>query len=135
MVDHGGPGPHPGVDVTFLPLADDDGVPLYDGSTLDLISELNADGVRARTWHPAEICEFVSDRGLITDTLLQVGVGVASSAGWYALQALLRRRTGQVRVVAIFDDGTQRRRAEVSGDPAGVADALKRLDPFGSEQS
>lgn len=71
----------------------------------------------------------------MTDTLLQIGVGIGSSAGWYALQTLLRRRGGQLRVVAIFDDGVQRRRAEVTGEAADVVEALAKLDPFSSEPS
>ena len=75
-------------------------------------------------------------RGPVTDTVLQVGVGVASSAGWYALQTLLRRRGERtVTVVAVFDDGGQRRRAEVTGSATDVAEVLERLDPFGSEAS
>ncbi|WP_406044544.1 hypothetical protein OG799_08715 [Micromonospora sp. NBC_00898] len=132
---HRDPGPRPGADVTFLPLADDDGIPVYDESTPDLIQELQAAGAAVDTWHPARECEFVSSRGLVTDALLQIGVGIGSSAGWYALQTLLRRRGGQVRVVAIFDDGVQRRRAEVTGEAADVVEALEKLDPFSSEPS
>ncbi|WP_320068905.1 hypothetical protein [Micromonospora sp. RTGN7] len=132
---HRDPGPRPGADVTFLPFADDDGVPTYHDSTPGLVHELQAAGIVADTWHPAAECEFVSSRGLVTDTLLQICVGVGSSAGWYALQALLRRRSGQVRVLAFFDDGVQRRRAEVTGEVADVVEALERLDPFNSEPS
>lgn len=134
-VSHRDPGPRPGTDVTFLPLADNSGVPVYDDSTPRLIQELRAAGVAVDTWHPVTECEFVSSRGLVTDTLLQIGVGIASSAGWYALQAMLRRRSGQVRVVAIFDDGVQRRRAEVIGETADVVEALEALDPFNPEPS
>jgi hypothetical protein len=134
-VGDGDLGPQPGADVTFLPLTDDGGVPVYDDSIPGLVHELQASGVIAGTWHPAETCEFVSGRGLVVDTLLQLGVGIGSSAGWYALQALLRRRRGQVRVVAIFDDGTQRRRAEVTGEAADVVEALEKLDPFSSDPS
>ncbi|GAB3932296.1 hypothetical protein GCM10027614_01180 [Micromonospora vulcania] len=69
---------------------------------------------------------------MLTDSLLQIGVGIGSSAGWHALQTLLRRRGGKLRVVAIFDDGTQRRRAEVTGEAADVVQALETLDPFGT---
>ncbi|MCO1597012.1 hypothetical protein M8C17_17800 [Micromonospora sp. RHAY321] len=132
---HRDPGPRPGADVTFLPLADDDGVPIYDESIPDLIQHLQTAGLSADTWHPAAECDFVSSRGLVTDALVQIGVGIGSSAGWYALQSLLRRRGGQVRVVAVFDDGTQRRRAEVTGEAADVVEALEKLDPFSSEPS
>ncbi|MGQ5261422.1 hypothetical protein ACTWLT_11750 [Micromonospora sp. ZYX-F-536] len=132
---HREPGPRPGADVTFLPLADDDGVPIYDESIPDLIQHLRTAGLAADTWHPAAECDFVSSRGLVTDALVQIGVGIGSSAGWYALQSLLRRRGGQVRVVAVFDDGTQRRRAEVTGEAADVVEALEKLDPFSSEPS
>ncbi|WBB68304.1 hypothetical protein [Micromonospora sp. WMMD812] len=128
-------GPQPGVDVTFLPFAEDDGVPVYDESTPDLVRELQAAGVTVETWHAAGAYELVSSRGLVTDTLLQIGVGISSSAGWYGLQSLLRRRGGQLRVVAIFDDGVQRRRAEVTGEAADVVDVLERLDPFSSGPS
>ena len=44
-------------------------------------------------------------------------------------------RGGQVRVVAIFDDGVERRRAEVTGEAADVVQALEKLDLFSSEPS
>jgi hypothetical protein len=132
---HRDPGPRPGADVTFLPLADDGGVPVYDEATPELMQELQAAGVAVDTWHPATECDFVSFRGPVTDTLLQIGVGIGSSAGWYGLQTLLRRRGGQLRVVAVFDDGVQRRRAEVTGEAADVVEALEKLDPFNSEPS
>ncbi|WP_146247464.1 hypothetical protein [Micromonospora arborensis] len=132
---HREPGPRPGADVTFLPFADDDGIPVYDDSAPELIQELLAAGLTAGTWHPPAECEFVSSRGVLTDSLLQIGVGIGSSAGWYALQTLLRRRGGQLRVVAIFDNGTERRRAEVTGEAADVVQALTTLDPFDSEPS
>ncbi|WP_146605651.1 hypothetical protein [Micromonospora craterilacus] len=132
---HQGPGPRAGVDVTFLPLAEDDGVLIYPESTPALMQELLAAGLVVDTWHPTGECDFVSSRGLVTDTLLQIMVGIASSAGWYALQSMLRRRTGQVSVRATFDDGVQRRRVEVNGEAAAVVEALERLDPFRSEPS
>ncbi|MGW5666414.1 hypothetical protein [Micromonospora sp. NPDC003776] len=121
--------------MTFLPLADDDGVPVYHESTPALMQELQAAGLTVDTWHPATECDFVSSRGVVTDALLQVGVGIASSAGWYALQTMLRSRSGQVRVLAIYDDGVERRRAEVTGEAADVVEALETLDPFRSEPS
>lgn len=130
---HRDPGPRPGVDVTFLPLADDGGVPVYDESTPALIRELQAAGMAAEIWHPATECDFVASRGVVTDTLLQIGVGIGSSAGWYALQTMLRRRGGQVKVLVVFDDGVQRRCAEVTGEAADVVEALEQLDPFSSE--
>lgn len=131
---HREPGPRPDADVTFLPIADDGGVPVYDDSVPELIEELLAARLTAGTWHPLTECEFVSSRGVLTDALLQIAVGISSSAGWYALQTLLRRRGGQqLRVVAIFDDGTERRRAEVTGEADDVVQALTTLNPFGSE--
>lgn len=132
---HRDPGPRAGADVTFLPLGEDDGMPVYPESTPALMRELLAAGLTVDTWHPAEECDFVSSRGLVTDTLLQIGVGIGSSAGWYALQSMLRRRTGQVKVRAIFDDGVQRRRVEVTGEAADVVEALEELAPFRSEPS
>ncbi|MEV7230712.1 hypothetical protein AB0M79_27360 [Polymorphospora sp. NPDC051019] len=135
-MDHNpGPGPRAGVDVTFLPLAEDDGVPVYPESTPVLMQELVATGLVVDTWHPASECDFASSRGLVTDTLLQIGIGIGSSAGWYALQSMLRRHTGQVSVRAIYDDGVQRRGVEVTGEAADVVEVLDRLDPFRSEPS
>lgn len=128
-------GPRAGADVTFLPLAEDDGVPVYPNATPTLMRELAAAGLVAETWHPAAECEFVASRGPVTDTLLQIVAGVGSSAGWYALLSLLRRRTGQVTVRAVVDDGVQRRRVEVTGEAADVVEALGMLDPFRSEPS
>lgn len=132
---HRDPGPRAGADVTFLPLAEDDGVPVYPDSTLALMRELAAAGLVVDIWHPATECDFVSSRGLVTDTLLQIGVGIGSSAGWYALQSMLRQRTGQVTVRAVVDDGVQRRRVEVTGEAADVVETLETLDPFRSEPS
>lgn len=131
---HRDPGPRPGADVTFLPLAEDGDIGIYPDSTPALIQELRAAGLAVDTWHPATECDFVSSRGLVTDTLLQIGVGIGSSAGWYALQSPLRRRGGQLSVRAILDDGAQRRRVEVTGEAADVVEALERLDPFASER-
>lgn len=132
-----GPGPRDSVDVTFLPLTEDDGVPVYPESTPALMQELLDADLVVDTWHPAAECDFVSSRGLVTDTLLQIGVGIGSSAGWYALQSMLRRRTGQVsvRVVLDDDDRARRRRVEVTGEAAGVVEALEKIDPFRSEPS
>ena len=132
---HREPGPRPGPAGTFLRAPHDNGTPVYDDSTPDLIQQLLAAGVAADAWHPFTECEFVSSRSVVTDSLLQIGVGIGSSAGWYALQTLLRRREGQLRVVAIFDNGAQRRRAEVTGEAADVVQALQTLDPFGPEPS
>jgi hypothetical protein len=120
----------PGVDLTFFPLTDDDGSPVYPQAAADLIADLRAAGVIARTWHPEDQCEFVDGRNVLVDALLQVGVGIASSAGWYALQRLLRDRSGQVRVVVAYRRGAQRLRVEVAGDSGEVADVLRRIDPL-----
>ncbi|WP_433288857.1 hypothetical protein [Micromonospora sp. CA-244673] len=132
---HRDPGPRDGTDVTFLPLAEYEGTSVYPESTPALMQELVAAGLVVDAWHPAAECDFVSSRGLVTDTLLQIGVGIGSSAGWYALQSMLRRRTGQVTVRAVVDDGVQRRRVEVTGEAADVVEALETLDPFRSEPS
>ncbi|GAB3932299.1 hypothetical protein GCM10027614_01190 [Micromonospora vulcania] len=49
---HREPGPRPGADVTFLPIADDGGVPVYDESVPDLIQELLAAEWRRRAGTP-----------------------------------------------------------------------------------
>jgi len=130
-----GPGPVVGTDVVFLPQAFDHGTPVYPAQTMRLVAQLTAEGVTARTWHPSAECEFLSDRGLIADTLLQIAVGIASSAGWYAIQSLLRRRSGPLQVIAVFERDGVRRRAALTGDADDVVRALETLDPFAPERS
>ena len=126
-----GPGPVAGTDVVLLPQAFDHGAPVYPAHTTQLVDQLTAQGVTARTWHPAAEFEIVSTRGPVADTLLQIAVGIASSAGWYAIQSLLRSRSGPLRVIAVFEQDGQRRRAELAGDADDVVRALETLDPFG----
>jgi hypothetical protein len=130
-----GPGPVVGTDVVFLPQAFDHDTPVYSAQTVQLVDQLTAAGVTARTWHPAAECEFLSDRGPIADTLLQIAVGIASSAGWHAIQSLLRRRSGPLQVIAVFEQGGVRRRAALTGDADDVLRALEKLDPFAPERS
>ncbi|ROO60274.1 hypothetical protein EDC02_2133 [Micromonospora sp. Llam0] len=126
-----GPGPVAGTDVVFLPQAFDHGTPVYPAHTTQLVDQLTAQGVTARTWHPAAESEILSARGPVADTLLQIAVGIASSAGWYAIQSMLRSRSGPLRVIAVFEQDGQRRRAELAGNADDVVRALETLDPFG----
>jgi hypothetical protein len=130
-----GPGPLPGADVVLLPLVHDDGTAIYPGATDDLLAELAGAGVTARTWHEPGSFDQVDDRGILTDSLLEIAVGIATSGGWYALQSLLLRRKGTVRVIAVYEQGSQKWRAEVTGSPDEVADTLSRLDPFGADDT
>lgn len=122
-----------GLDVVLLPIADDNGTPVYPDVVPELLSELGALGVRAGMRHPADEAEFRSSRGPVTEILLQIGVGIGSAAGWGALKAILGRRTGTIKVVALYEQGDKRCRAEVTGKPAEVAEALEQINPFGPE--
>jgi hypothetical protein len=117
-----------GGDLTFLPLAFDDGVPVYPAGVQDLAAELRASGLEVSVRHPPEECEFVSDRSTeLVGALLEIAVGITSSAGWYALKALLERRSGRARVTVVFEEGDRIRRLKVTGDAAEVAKKLAEL--------
>jgi hypothetical protein len=127
-----GPGPILTSDVTFLPRAEDDGAGAYPGEVPALIRELESAGVSARTWHDGQHVEFLDERGPIAEMLLEFGIGIASSGGWSALQALLRRRPeAQVKLTIVVDRDGHRSRVEASGDADGVAAALAGLDLYG----
>lgn len=135
VADDAGPGPVPDADVVLLPVADDGGTPVYPSSVEQLLDELAADGVSARSWHPAGQFEVVDHRAPVVDALVQIAVGIATSGGWYAVRALIRRRRSDVRVVAVYEQGGQRCRAEVTGKPGEVAATLAQLDPFGGQEN
>lgn len=123
----------PAADLTFLPLAYDDETPVYPAGVHDLAAKLRAPGLEVSVLHPAEECEFVSDRsGLLVGALLEVAVGIASSGGWYAIKALLERRTGRSRVTVVFEEDGRTRRVRMTGEAAEVARAIEQLTPPGS---
>jgi hypothetical protein len=135
VAGHTGPGPRAGTDVVLLPIADDGGTPVYPDSVGQWIDELTSDGVSSDTWHPVGAFERLDHRSPIVDAFVQIGVGIATSGGWYALQALIRRRRDDVRVVAVYEQGGQRCQAEVTGKPDDVAAALAQLNPFGGQET
>jgi hypothetical protein len=57
-------------------------------------------------------------------------VGIASAAGWDAVRALLRRRSGRIRLTLAYRSGAEYRWLAIEGDAPGVAAALERIDPF-----
>jgi hypothetical protein len=126
--DH--PGPRPDTDVIFLPTAVDGDTPIYSGDVPRLLDALLATGVSATTWHVGTEAEFTSARGPITEALLQVAVGIASSAGWHAIQSLLLQHRGKANLIAVYERDRDRFRVELTGPAAEVAAELKRLDPF-----
>ncbi|MBL7258264.1 hypothetical protein [Paractinoplanes lichenicola] len=119
-------------DVVLLPITFDGDTPIYPESAHSLIAALRAADVSARTWH-ADPPEFGASRGPVTDALIQIAVGIASSGGWYAVQSLLERRQEKVHLIAFYEKDGQRFRLEVTGPARQIAEELRQLDPFRPE--
>jgi hypothetical protein len=128
-------GPVVDSDVVFLPSIPDAAMPGYPGDVPKLIEQLRLSGVTSRTWHPGDQCTFVSGRSILTETVLQLVVGVASSAGLQAIRSLIRGRSGTVRVTVVFDRDGERLRATVEGKAGRVVAELAAIDPFRPESS
>ncbi|GAB2567195.1 hypothetical protein Aab01nite_45200 [Paractinoplanes abujensis] len=123
------PGPVADSDVVFLPAFEAD-TPIYSAAVPELVAALRAADVSARTWHADGLAEFAATRGPVTEALIQIAVGIASSGGWYAVQSLLERRHEKVHLIAVYEKDGQRFRIEVTGPAPEVARELGQLDPF-----
>jgi hypothetical protein len=129
-------GPVADVDVVFLPAVPDGARPAYPRAVPELIEELRLSGVTSRTWHPDAQVTFVSDRGVFADAVLQILVGVASSAGWQAICSLVAKRSGPVRVIVVYGQGGRRlRTSPFEGEAPDVARELEQHDPYRPESA
>jgi len=105
----------------------------YSYDAVTAVEELFAAGVTAEFAHPLDQCDWSDARGPVGDIVFSLIVGVASSAAWDAVRAMIGRRSGHVRLkIGYRRDpvGAQERWLEIEGDPKGVASALDRVNPW-----
>jgi len=123
-----------GADLVVLPRETaDDGRGLYDDSVITIVKELKSLGADARYQHEKDERAWIGEESAATLALALI-IGIASSAGWSALQALFRGSfsTKRVRVRVgryekLADGTTKAEWYEVEGNGEDVADALTQL--------
>ena len=141
VVDHASP-PHvqgPRTfdgDLVILPQDLDGDRGIYSDQLTTTVKTLRAEGIDARWLHDADQRLWSGERSAIVDLwIIPFVVGIASSAGWTALTALMRRRAGRVRLKIGYrrdPAGSEERWIELEGDSADVAGELERLNPWQS---
>ncbi len=116
-------------DVTIFPKSVHNGRGSYSESALDFADELNQTGAVARPWHDPAECEISTERGPVTETVVAIVLGIASSAGWDALKWALSRkpRTEQVSLTVGWRDGSAEKWVRVEGPADAVAETIVRL--------
>lgn len=110
-------------DVTLYPEQVCDGRGVYPAEAVNLADALQARGVVALPWHDLDHCDWST--ALASISAFQVGV--ASTAGWSAVQDTLRQRVNPVRLTLGWWSGENERWVRLEGEAPAVADALDAL--------
>jgi hypothetical protein len=110
-------------DVTLFPDRVNGGRGLYPAEAVVLADALQARGVVALPWHDLDHCDWSTAHGGISAFRL----GVASTAGWSAVQDAMRQRPQQIRLTVGWWTGTNERWVRLEGSAPAVADALDAL--------
>ena len=123
-------------DLVILPYDLDGDRGIYSDQLATTVKTLRAEGIDARWLHDADHRLWSGERSALVDLwIIPFIVGIASSGGWTALTALVRRRTGPVKLKIGYrrdPSGSEERWIELEGDAADVAAELERLNPWQS---
>ena len=143
IVDRASPPPVQGPrtfdgDLVILPHDLDGDRGIYSDQLATTVKTLRAEGIDARLLHDADHRLWSGGRSALVDLwIIPFIVGIASSAGWTALTALVRRRTGLVKLKIGYrkdSSGSEERWIELEGNSADVAAELERLNPWQSPE-
>lgn len=119
-------------DVIVLPREIQGDRGLYHDSTITLAKELRRRGITADYQHPPELRTWIGEKAFLPD-VVSFFIGIASSAGWDGIVAVLRvrppARQMKARVVRYSTDasGTRRELYELEGSGKDVIAALETL--------
>jgi len=116
----------------------DDGTGLYDDSVIDLVKQLQAEGIDAAYLHDADHREWIGEKGWTPAEIalvVSIAENLASSAVWDGLKTILQRAhggKGRVKLKACrviqSPDGTKTQEwIEVEGENGDVAKAIDAL--------
>jgi hypothetical protein len=125
-------------DLVILPHDLDGDRGIYSDQLTTTVKTLRAEGIDARWLHDADHRLWDGKRSAVVDLwIIPFIVGIFSSAGWTALTALVRRRTGPVKLKIGYrkdPSGSEERWIELEGNSADVAAELERLNPWQSPE-
>jgi hypothetical protein len=110
-------------DVTLYPEAVTDGRGVYPAEAVSLADALQARGVVALPWHDLDHCDWST----ATHSVRSFQLGVASTAGWSAVQDAMRQQVNPVRLTLGWWTGQDERWVRLEGAAPAVADALDFL--------
>ncbi len=111
-------------DVVVLPREIQGDRGLYHDSTVTLAKELRAQGITADYQHPPELRTWIGEKAFLPD-VVSFFIGIASSAGWDGILAVLRLRPPARRMTA--------RIVRFSTDASGTQSELYELEGSGEE--
>src|SRR5579872_5339662 len=119
-----GPGTFDG-DIVILPHDLDGDRGIYSDQLSTTVKTLRAEGVSAHWLHDTDHRLWSGKRSAVVDLwLIPFIVGIASAGGWAALTAIVRRRTGPVKLKIGYrkdSSGNEERWIELTGNSADVA--------------
>lgn len=123
--------------VLVLPVREDaSGNGIYPEETISLVKELRAAGVRAGFMHRPEQRLFEGRKGVFTDAVYTVLLGVLGSATWDGVKRLLQRKSREKLKVTFGQadgiDAGSARWWQVEGDTAAVIAAIDKLVSAGA---
>ncbi len=111
-------------DVTLYPERVNEGRGVYPAEAVILADALQARGVVALPWHDLDHCDWSTTAHA---SISAFRVGVASTAGWTAVQETMRQRVHPVRLTVGWWAGENERWVRLEGAAPAVADALDAL--------
>jgi hypothetical protein len=121
-------------DLVILPHDLDGDRGIYSDQFATTVKALRAEGINADWLHDTDHRLWSGTRSAIVDLwMIPFIVGIASSAGWAALTAIMRHRAGQVKIKIGYrkdPSGSEERWIELEGSSADVAAELDRINPW-----
>jgi hypothetical protein len=96
---------------------------VYPAEAVNLADALQSRGIVALPWHDLDHCDWSTAH----PTISAFRLGVASTAGWSAVQDAMRQRANPVRLTVGWWAGENERWVTLEGEAPAVADALDAL--------
>lgn len=123
--------PDPDTDVWVYPEHLDGDRGTYPQQVLAVADELTQAGISTRLVHDLTHVDAPADRGPVAEAAIAIILGIASSAGWDAIKAMLRRRPRdqQLTVTLGWNDTTGEHWTRLDGPAHAIADTLNQLNP------
>jgi hypothetical protein len=118
----------------------DNGAGYYSDSVISVVKELRADGIDADFAHDQHSRSWIGEKSA-TQYLLEFAIGIASTAGWAAVCALLSRNESatpmQAKVARCTQSKTETRWEwlEFTGTSKQIAAQMRELEPPDSHGS